>query len=112
MLDLGGPVEGMLAAGNGLGSGVWRQLTADILNRPLRLSQEGERSGAGAAFLGGIAAGVYPSFEAVRDIVRNAASPVLTEPDPSHARFYDEHYARFLQVYPALRPVMHELHGE
>ncbi|MCC7205988.1 MAG: xylulokinase [Anaerolineae bacterium] len=112
MLDLGGPVEGMLAAGNGLGSDVWRQLTADILNRPLRLSQQGERSGAGAAFLGGIAAGVYPDFEAVRDLAKRAASPILTEPDPARARFYDERYGRFLEVYPALRPVMHELHGE
>ena len=112
MLELGGPVEYMLAAGNGLGSPVWRQITTDILNWPLRLSQEGERSGAGAALLGGIAAGVYPDFEAVRDLARSAAAPVITEPVAATARFYDEQYGRFLQVYPALKSVMHELHGE
>lgn len=105
------PVERLLAVGNGMGSPVWRQIMADVLARPLHLAAEGERPGVGAALIAGIGAGVYRDYDEVRAVVGRGGLPAVTTPDPERARQYDDHYARFLQVYPALRPVMHDLRG-
>lgn len=106
-LALAGPVEQLVAAGGGAESGVWRQILADVLGRPLRQSLLAEQAGVGAALLAGVGAGVYPDLAAAcRQIVQ--VGPI-TEPDPSRQAIYDDLYARFLGLYPRLRDDMHGL---
>ncbi len=100
-------VEGFLAAGNGLNSPIWRQITADILARPLRLSSSGEHTALGAALIAGIGAGIYPDFAALRTITTRPTT--TTEPDTAHEAVYRQQYALFLQAYPALQGIMHGL---
>jgi xylulokinase len=78
----------------------WRQLLADVLNRPLRLLPEeisAVASARGAAFLAGLASGVYSSPE--------DTLPLTPEPErsitPGDAD-YEPPYQRYKELYPRL----------
>src|SRR5262249_47532514 len=105
MVAMNTPIDELLASGGGLASPVWRQILADILARPLRLSTERERAGVGAAIIAGIGIGTYASYvEAPRP-----ASSQVTEPDSRRAEVYAEQYARWLRAYPLLKDLFHDL---
>jgi sugar (pentulose or hexulose) kinase len=63
--------------------------------------------GGGRPILSAVASGVFEDIEAASAGVRMRES--VTEPDPARARRYDEPYAVFASLYPALRDAMHEL---
>ncbi len=107
MRSLGAPTDQLIASGNGLASPVWRQIAADVLGCPLLLSAGGARGGIGAALIAGIGIGVYSGYAETTRIVRTTSAQ--TDPDSARMHFYDEQYARFLQVYPLLKPLMHQL---
>jgi xylulokinase len=93
--------HGLLASGNGLVSPVWRQIAADVFNRPLSLAAGGERAGIGAAMVAGIGAEVYSGYA---DAIQNTPAPtVQTTPDAVNVSIYGEHYARYVQLYPLLK---------
>jgi xylulokinase len=108
MVLLGAPFDHVLASGNGLAQPFWRQIVADVFNRPLYLSSGGERAGIGAALIAGIGAGIYDSYADTRRAVPEASQ--RTEPDPMTARFYEAQYQQYLQVYPLLRSLLHNLY--
>ena len=87
-------------AGGGTVHAVWRQLLADILQRPLRVVPNPAASARGAALLGGIAAGVYE--DAVATIASAPDTGSTIEPGEL-ATSYDEAYERFGSLYPRLR---------
>jgi xylulokinase len=97
--------ERFIASGNGLGSPLWRQMLADVLNRPLYRSQDAhaaERAGVGAALLAGLGTKVYAGIAELQRL-----APALTEetrPDPARAERYEEAYRDFRELYPRLRP--------
>ena len=106
-LALAGPVEQLIAAGGGAESGVWGQILADVLGRPLRQSLLAEQAGVGAALLAGVGAGVYPDLAAAcHQVVQLGPT---TEPDLARQATYDDLYARFLGLYPRLRTDLHGL---
>jgi len=107
MQTLNVPFDHLLASGNGLMSPTWRQIVADVLNRPLYLEAGGERAGIGAALIAGIGTGIYSDYSEARLII--GSSGIVTEPNISHAHFYDDQYALFLQVYPLLGSIFHSL---
>jgi xylulokinase len=91
------PTTEFYGAGAGLLSSLlWRQILVDVLNFPLRLPVSQERASVGAALLGGLAAGVYHNYaEAIHQ-------PNYQPVNPIQAVVYEEHYRRFLDVYPRL----------
>jgi xylulokinase len=107
MLALGAPPEQILAAGNGFSSPVWRQIVADVLARPLHHRTDPERTGVGAALLAGVGAGMFDGYDALEPML--PAVSAVTEPNPSHVDYYAERYQQFCQLYPTLKPIMHEL---
>jgi xylulokinase len=107
MLELGAPPEQIFATGNGFSSLVWRQIVADVLARPLQHRTDSERTGVGAALLAGIGAGIFDGYDALEPML--PAVSVVTEPNLAHVDFYAERYQLFSQLYPALKPIMHEL---
>jgi len=110
MIGIGTPIEQLLASGGGLAGPIWRQIVADVLNRPLRLSTGRERAGAGAAVVAGIGVGIYGSYA---ESQRAVALPFeLTEPDPRRVEIYESQYQRFIQLYPLLKPMLHDLSNE
>ena len=72
-----------------------------MLDLPLERTAVEEGSAYGAALLGGVACGAFADVhEAVEACVRVRET---VEPDPAWAAAYREGYARFRELYPALR---------
>jgi xylulokinase len=88
-------------SGGGARSELWLRVVASVLGLPLERTAVEEGSAFGAALLGGVAAGVFGSAaEAVAACVR-AGETVAPEPGWSEA--YEEAYARYRLLYPALK---------
>jgi sugar (pentulose or hexulose) kinase len=101
--DLGTIAPELRLAGGGTGGGSgepWRQLLADVLGRPLWLLP-GEissvASARGAAFLAGLASGVYPSPEDTLPLTPEPES-VVRPGEPA----YETAYERYTELYPRL----------
>jgi xylulokinase len=107
MRGLGTPDDDLRAVGGGARSPLWLRLQADVYGRPIRRTLIDEGPAYGAALLGGVAAGVFADVGEASARVRLREE--VTEPDPERARRYDELYAVYASLYPALRESMHEL---
>jgi xylulokinase len=103
LLSLGVKPESARVSGGGTQSHLWLKIVASVLGMPLETTAVSEGAAFGAALLGGVAAGVFGSVEeAVSRSVRIESS---TEPVTSWVAAYDALYARFRNLYPALRQV-------
>jgi xylulokinase len=107
MRGLGTPDDDLRAVGGGARSPLWMRLQADVYGRPIRRTVIDEGPAYGAALLAGVAAGVFADVEEASARVR--LRDEVTEPDAERARRYDELYATYTGLYPALREAMHEL---
>jgi xylulokinase len=88
-------------SGGGARSELWLRIVASVLGIPLERTAVEEGAAYGAALLGGVAAGRFTDAnEAVEACIRVRDT---VEPDAGWARVYDEGYARFRSLYPALR---------
>jgi xylulokinase len=96
VVDAGGNCHTWLATGNGLASPLWRGIVTDVFGEPLSYVDAPERTGVGAALIGGIGAGVYAGYHEASEAAR--PSLVVTEPDPERARAYDDVYARYSRL--------------
>jgi xylulokinase len=91
------------ASGGGARSRLWLGIVASVLGLPLELTAVDEGSAYGAALLAGVRGGVFANVpEAVAACV---SVRERIDPDASKAAAYDERYARFRALYPALRRV-------
>jgi xylulokinase len=101
--DVGTIAPELRLAGGGTGGGLgepWRQLLADVLGRPLRLLPDeisSVASARGAAFLAGLASGVYPSAEDTLHLTPEPKSRI----QPSET-VYEHAYERYKELYPRL----------
>jgi xylulokinase len=93
VIEAGGRSATWLATGNGLASPLWRGILADVFGEELDYVDAAERTGVGAALVGGVAAGVFGSFGEAAAAARPPL--VATAPDPQRTRRYDEVYARY-----------------
>jgi xylulokinase len=91
------------ASGGGARSRLWLEIAASALGLPLELTAVEEGSAFGAALLAGVAGGMFADAqEAARACVRVRDT---VEPNAGWARAYEEGYARFRSLYPAVRGV-------
>jgi xylulokinase len=101
--DLGTMAPELRLAGGGSGGGSgepWRQLLADVLGRPLWLLPDeisSLASARGAAFLAGLASGVYPATEDTLPLTPEPENPIR----PGEAA-YEAAYERYKELYPRL----------
>jgi xylulokinase len=104
--ELGVRADRVNLTGGGASSALWRQIIADVLALPV--VRRDHRSGAalGAAFAAGMGAGVLGSWS---DITRVAGAGETVLPDPRTAARYDELYAVYRSLYPALLGQQHTL---
>jgi xylulokinase len=104
MRDAGLDVRRLTIVGGGAKGPVWRQIKADVTRLPVRVPTSVETTATGAAILAAVGSGVHASVgDAVAAFV--AYEPDEHEPDPERAEAYDEAYARYREVYFALKPV-------
>jgi xylulokinase len=98
--DLGVRGDVGRVSGGGARSDLWLRIVASVLGLPLERTAVAEGAAYGAALLGGVAAGTFASVQEAteRCVVRGTV-----EPEPAWTSAYDEGYARFRSLYPALR---------
>ena len=90
-------------SGGAARSPLWLAIVASVLGIPLERTAAEEGAAFGAALLGGVAGGVFGDVhEAVASCVRVRDE---VRPERSWSSAYDEGYARFRALYPALRAV-------
>jgi xylulokinase len=90
-------------SGGGARSELWLRILASVLELPLERPQVEEGAAFGAALLGGVAGGIWPSpAEAVAACVRVRAT---VEPDAAWVAAYEAPRERFRALYPAVRPL-------
>jgi xylulokinase len=89
------------ASGGGARSRLWLEIVASALGIPLELTEVEEGSAYGAALLAGVSNGVFAGpEEAVSACVRVRDR---IEPNQAWSRVYDEGYARYRALYPAVK---------
>ncbi len=106
---LGVPVEQVVLIGGGSKSRVWAQIRADLLDRPVAVSDVADACPLGAALLGAAAAGLVPNLAAAA--FRAAAPRRSVAPDPRQRAAYDAAYARYRALFSALRPLWGQATG-
>ena len=102
-------VGDMRVAGGGAASAVWNQVKADVTGFPVSVPADIETASMGAAILAAAGSGLRPDLvEAMRAMVRVAGR---YEPAAGLAGRYDELYAVYRALYPALQETFTTLAG-
>jgi xylulokinase len=95
--------------GGGARGALWRQIMADIFNRPIeRLTYLEEATSLGAAIAGGVAFGLFKNFQVAKE---NSQVADVQHPRPDHREVYDRTYIIFQEAYEALVPIYARLQG-
>ncbi|MGB8876972.1 MAG: xylulokinase [Solirubrobacteraceae bacterium] len=102
--QLGGKPELGRISGGGARSDLWAKITASVLELPLERVAVDEGAAFGAAILGGVAAGVWPS---VHDAVAVTIRPKgRIEPDREWVEIYKNQRPKFQALYPAIKSAL------
>ena len=89
-------------AGGGAASGIWCQIRADVLGRPLQRSAMLDAGVLGSAMLAAVGAGAFGSIaEAQQAMVRPGR---VFHPDPKRQARHDQGFARYQELYRLLKP--------
>jgi xylulokinase len=100
-------IDQLRAIGGGARSEHWLQLKADITQLPVVVPRVTDAACWGAALLAGHAAGCYT------DLAEAASAAVQLErrfdPHPTRVQQYNEVYARYQDLYPTLRSLLHRM---
>jgi ribulokinase len=103
MAEAGCTAAEITAGGGATRSPLWLQIHADTSGLPVVVPEVAEAPSLGAAVLAAHGAGHYPSIDdGIAAMVRPGRR---VEPDPRRVARYDEIYRRYVQLYPALKPL-------
>ncbi len=95
------PIRRVVATGGGAVNPWWRQLQADVYGEEVVTVSGGEGPAFGAAILAMVGAKIYPNVPAACSRLVHVVSS--TEPRKSARSRYNEWYAEFRALYPALK---------
>jgi len=88
-------------------SDLWMQMHADVSNVPVTLTKVSEAPVLGGAMLAAVGAGVYEDVgEAAENMVRAERT---IEPDAGRHEEYRFYVDRYIETYPRMRELMHEM---
>jgi xylulokinase len=105
---LGVRADRVAAVGGAVHNKFWMQNKADVTGRPIDVPAVEEATPLGAAILAGIGVGAYQDEQ---DALDHVYKPGITYvPDPARAAKYAEYFEIYRQLYPALKPVSHQLY--
>jgi len=102
-LRLGRPVERVLAAGGGAAHPLGRQVRADAADRPYLYADLPEVSAFGAALLGGVAAGVFPTWQDAAAEARRFVRFTEVRPNPDGWHKLKHNFEVYSSLYEALK---------
>jgi len=93
----------IITSGGGADSELWRQIQADVFQVPVKTVVGGSEGAAfGAALTGGVACKIWNSLQ---DSVAQIATSSEMLPNKNNKAVYDDLYAVYKDIYPALREV-------
>ena len=96
-------VKDIILSGGAAKCGIWNQIKADVLGRPVKTKKNEESGCLGAAILAGLGANVFISIEeACAAIIKDDASYL---PDKANKLVYEKYYDMYKQLYHSLRPI-------
>ncbi len=100
-------LERFIAVGGAVRNEFWMQNKADVVGRPIEVPDVEEATPLGAAILAGIGIGLYRGEE---EAFERVYKPGRTyEPDPKMSARYAEWFEIYRQLYPALKPISHQV---
>jgi xylulokinase len=108
-LDLPVALDRLRITGGGARSPLFCQLVADVLGVPVETAANPEGAALGAALLGAVAAGVFPTVAAATDVA--VAVDRTWEPDAAKTPFYAEMLSVYRELYQASKASVHRLGG-
>ncbi len=101
--QLGVTVRSVRVSGGGGKSPFWRQVLADILEKPVVTLETQEGSAYGAALLAMVGTGAYSSVpEVCRSVIRETGS---VAPRSEESTVYQDGHSIYRSLYPALKPI-------
>jgi xylulokinase len=102
--SLGVPIASVRASGGGAKSPFWRQILADVFDKPVVTLASQEGSALGAALLAMVGTEEYATVpEACAAVIREEAR---VEPNPAVTSEYSRGHKVYQALYPAIRPVL------
>jgi xylulokinase len=108
MRSAGVVIDSLRAIGGGAKSDLWLQLKADITGIPVLRPRITEAAAWGAAVLAGHGAGLFPDIAGAVD--RRLVLEKRYDPEPRSVERYQKSFAVYTQIYPALAPLLHQMH--
>jgi L-ribulokinase len=84
------------------------QVTADVLNMPIKVAASEQACALGGAMFAGVAAGLYATVEEAQGKMGSGFSRTY-RPDPGNAKTYDELYRKYVALGESLEPLLREL---
>jgi len=99
---IGGGIGEILSIGGWSAVDIWNRIKSDITKRTIRVLDISEAAVAGAALLGGIAAGAYASFHEAAAAIPKKNRKIFI-PDPSNDEWYEKRFRIYTSLYPRLR---------
>lgn len=100
----GASIGALRAMGGSANSLVWTQLKADITGHVIEVPASDTATTLGAAILAGVGTGVYASFTEAAE--KTVSVQRVHTPNPQNKQIYDAGYARYLELYTRLEPMM------
>jgi xylulokinase len=101
--QLGVLVRSVRVSGGGGKSPFWRQVLADVLEKPVVTLETQEGSAYGAALLALVGTGAYSSVpEVCRSVIRETGS---IQPRTEESTMYRDGHSIYRSLYPALKPI-------
>jgi xylulokinase len=104
----GTQIERITLTDGGARSRLWRQVFADVLQRPVGWQPKSGGTALGAALMAAVACGELPGFEAIE---RWLGPTVDNHPDPANADVYERCYHIFSEFYPRVKE-LYQQQGE
>ena len=108
--EMGVDIDEFIISGGGAKSPLWRQIVADVFDRPLKMNKNPEQAGLGAAICAMIACKEYASLkEACQATVRY--DPLLTLPQKKEAAVYKQVFKQYVKAFQDNQELMHQSRG-
>jgi xylulokinase len=103
----GNRIDTILSIGGWSSIDGWNRIKSDVMKRRIKALDVSEAASAGAALLGGMAAGLYESYHEAAKRVPKSVRKVF---NPRSA--YSEHYEKRYSIYTDLYPRLRDLYGK
>lgn len=101
--ESGVEVSSVRLGGGGAKSRLWRQIQADVYQKPVEIIEADEGAAFGAAILAGVGAGAWKTVDEACEKAIKVTETI--EPNPESSEKLNRNYEAFKTLYSALRPI-------